>query len=86
MSEDDRKGYVADSAGAFAARRINKREFLRRLLANDVDKLRAVVAQLDSVRIGSGGDAEMMAGAIKRALAQPFKPAPHAAKQMAAAG
>ena len=31
MSEDDRKGYIADSARAFAARRIGKREFLRRL-------------------------------------------------------
>ena len=31
MSEDDRKGYIADSAGAFAARLIGKREFLRRL-------------------------------------------------------
>jgi len=31
MSEHDRKGYVADSAGAFAKRRIGKREFLRRL-------------------------------------------------------
>ena len=29
----------------------------------DIDKLRAVVAQLDSIRIGSGGDDEMMAGA-----------------------
>lgn len=33
------------------------------LKANDMTKLRAVVAQLDSVRIGSGGDDEMMAGA-----------------------
>ena len=33
------------------------------LKANDIDKLRAVVAHLDSVRIGSGGDDEMMAGA-----------------------
>ena len=33
------------------------------LKANDMNKLRAVVAQLDSVRIGSGGDDEMMAGA-----------------------
>lgn len=33
------------------------------LKANDMDKLRAVVAQLDSSRIGSGGDDEMMAGA-----------------------
>lgn len=33
------------------------------LKANDIDKLRAVVAQLDSIRIGSGGDDEMMAGA-----------------------
>src|SRR4051794_31037798 len=31
MSEDGRKGYIADSARAFAARRIGKREFLRRL-------------------------------------------------------
>lgn len=31
------------------------------LKANDIDKLRGVVAQLDSVRIGSGGDDEMMA-------------------------
>jgi len=31
MSEDDRKGYIADTAGAFAERRIGKREFLRRL-------------------------------------------------------
>ena len=31
MREDDRKGYVADSARAFAERRIGKREFLRRL-------------------------------------------------------
>ena len=31
MSDDDRKGYIADSARAFAARRIGKREFLRRL-------------------------------------------------------
>ena len=31
MREDDRKHYVADSAGAFAERRIGKREFLRRL-------------------------------------------------------
>jgi len=33
------------------------------LKASDMNKLRAVVAQLDSVRIGSGGDDEMMAGA-----------------------
>lgn len=33
------------------------------LKANDMNKLRAVVAQLDSVRIGSGGDDEMMVGA-----------------------
>lgn len=33
------------------------------LMANDIDKLRAVVAQMDSLRIGSGGDDEMMAGA-----------------------
>lgn len=33
------------------------------LNANDIDKLRAVVAQMDSIRIGSGGDDEMMAGA-----------------------
>jgi len=33
------------------------------LKANDFDKLRAVVAHLDSVRIGSGGEDEMMAGA-----------------------
>lgn len=33
------------------------------LKANDMTKLRAVVSQLDSVRIGSGGDDEMMAGA-----------------------
>jgi molecular chaperone DnaK len=31
------------------------------LKANDIDKLRAIVAQLDSLRIGSGGDDEMMA-------------------------
>lgn len=31
MKDSDRKGYIADSAGAFAARRIGKREFLRRL-------------------------------------------------------
>ncbi len=31
------------------------------LKANDIDKLRAVVAHLDSVRIGSAGDDEMMA-------------------------
>ncbi len=33
------------------------------LKANDIEKLRAVVAQLDSIRIVSGGDDEMMAGA-----------------------
>ena len=33
------------------------------LKANDIDKLRVVVAHLDSVRIGSAGDDEMMAGA-----------------------
>ena len=33
------------------------------LKANEIDKLRAVVAHLDSVRIGSTGDDEMMAGA-----------------------
>ena len=33
------------------------------LKANDINRLRAVVAQLDSVRIGSGGDDEMVAGA-----------------------
>lgn len=33
------------------------------LMANDIDKLRTVVAQMDSIRIGSGGDDEMMAGA-----------------------
>ena len=32
------------------------------LKANDIDKLREVVAQLDSVRIGPGGDDETMAG------------------------
>jgi molecular chaperone DnaK len=31
------------------------------LKANDIDKLRAVVAHLESVRIGSAGDDEMMA-------------------------
>jgi molecular chaperone DnaK len=33
------------------------------LKANDIDKLRGVVAQMESIRIGSGGDDEMMAGA-----------------------
>jgi molecular chaperone DnaK len=33
------------------------------LKANDIEKLRAIVAQMDSIRIGSGGDDEMMAGA-----------------------
>ena len=33
------------------------------LKANDIEKLRAVVAHLDSVRIGSAGEDEMMAGA-----------------------
>lgn len=33
------------------------------LKANDIDKLRLVVAHLDSVRIGSAGEDEMMAGA-----------------------
>lgn len=33
------------------------------LKANDIDKVRAVVAHLDSVRIGSGGEDEMMASA-----------------------
>jgi molecular chaperone DnaK len=33
------------------------------LKANDIDKLRKVVAQLDSVRIGSAGEDEMIAGA-----------------------
>ena len=33
------------------------------LNANDIDKLRLVVAHLDSVRIGSAGEDEMMAGA-----------------------
>ncbi len=33
------------------------------LKADDIEKLRVVVAQLDSVRIGSGSDDEMMAGA-----------------------
>lgn len=32
------------------------------LKSNDLDKLRAVVMQLDSVRIGSGGDDQMLAG------------------------
>ncbi len=32
------------------------------LQANDIDKLRSIVAHLDSVRIGSAGDDEMMAG------------------------
>lgn len=32
------------------------------LKSNDMDKLRAVVMQLDSVRIGSGGDDQMLAG------------------------
>ena len=31
MKDCDRKEYIADSAGAFASRRIGKREFLRRL-------------------------------------------------------
>src|SRR5262249_8533459 len=31
MRDDDRKGYIADSARVFAERRIGKREFLRRL-------------------------------------------------------
>jgi molecular chaperone DnaK len=31
------------------------------LKADDIDKLRAVVAQLDSIRVGSSGDDEMMA-------------------------
>lgn len=33
------------------------------LKANDIDKLRAVVAHLDSIRIGSGGEDDMLAGA-----------------------
>ena len=33
------------------------------LKANDIDKLRAVVVNLDSIRIGSAGDDDMMAGA-----------------------
>ena len=33
------------------------------LKANDIDKLRSIVAQMDSIRIGSGSDDEMMAGA-----------------------
>lgn len=33
------------------------------LKANDIDKLRAVVAHLDSIRIGSAGEDDMMAGA-----------------------
>jgi molecular chaperone DnaK len=33
------------------------------LKANDIDKLRAVVAQLDSIRIGSAGEDDMMSGA-----------------------
>jgi cell division protease FtsH len=32
------------------------------LKANDIDKLRAVVANLDSIRIGSAGEDDMMAG------------------------
>jgi molecular chaperone DnaK len=31
--------------------------------ANDIDKLRAVVGQLDSIQVGSAGDDDMMAGA-----------------------
>ncbi|SDR55282.1 molecular chaperone DnaK [Paraburkholderia fungorum] len=33
------------------------------LKANDIDKLRTAVAHLDSIRIGSAGEADMMAGA-----------------------
>ena len=33
------------------------------LKANDIDKLRAVVAHLDSIRIGSAGENDMLAGA-----------------------
>jgi molecular chaperone DnaK len=33
------------------------------LKANDIDKLRAVVAHLDSIRIGSAGEDDMMVGA-----------------------
>ena len=33
------------------------------LKANDIDKLRAVVAHLDSIRIGSAGEDDMLAGA-----------------------
>lgn len=33
------------------------------LKANDIDKLRAIVANLDSIRIGSAGEDDMMAGA-----------------------
>jgi molecular chaperone DnaK len=33
------------------------------LKADDIDRLRAVVAQMDSIRIVSGGEDEMMAGA-----------------------
>ena len=33
------------------------------LKRNDMDKVRAVVGQLDSVRVGYGSDDEMMAGA-----------------------
>ena len=33
------------------------------LKANDIDKLRAIVAQLDFVRIGAGGDDEMLSAA-----------------------
>ena len=54
MREDDRKGYVADSARAFAERRIGKREFLRRLAVAGVGLSSFATAMLGGNRPFSG--------------------------------
>ena len=55
MKDSDRKHYVADSAGAFAARRIGKREFLRRLGMAGIGLSSFAATMLGGSRPFSGG-------------------------------
>jgi molecular chaperone DnaK len=60
----DRFKWLAQNAHFFPDRREHATLIMagtEALKADDIDKLRAVVAQLDSIRVGSSGDDEMMA-------------------------
>ena len=62
----DRFKWLAEDSYLFPDEREHKQLVamgMEALKANDIDKLRDVVAHLDSVRIRSGGEDEMIAGA-----------------------